>query len=415
MKRFDTMKNSRCLVCENSIKPFCDFGDMPIANAFTTVNQPIDTLRFEMKVAFCDRCKMVQLTEQPSREEMFHENYAFFSSTSNYMVSHFEQLSSISISQYGLGEESLVVEIGCNDGILLQHFANRGIKALGVEPSSNVADVARTRGLEVIPSFFDAEVAKSIVKTKGKVDAIFSANVICHIPYIHSIFAGVEELLAEDGVFIFEDPYLGDILQKSSFDQIYDEHVFFFSCLSVTNLAHQHNLEVIDVTPLKTHGGSMRYTLARRGVRQISDRVDALKKVEVSMGMDSPEAYEKFSKSVNKIRDDLRALLTALKQDNKKVVGYGATSKSTTLLMYCGIGTDLIDCIYDTTPIKQNKYTPGSRVPVRAYEEFEHSDPDYVLLFAWNHREEIMAKEDAFMKNGRKWITYFPQVEVIPG
>ena len=243
----------------------------------------------------------------------------------------------------------------------------------------------------------------------------FSANVICHIPYIHSIFDGVETLLAEGGVFRFEDPYLGEIIQKSSFDQIYDEHVFFFSCLSVSNLAAMHNLEVIDVTPLKTHGGSMRYTLARIGERQVSNRVHALIETEKAMGMDTREAYDKFSSKVENISNDLVTLLATLKEQNKKVVGYGATSKSTTILNYAGIGPDLIECIFDTTPIKQNKYSPGVRIPVRPYEEFEAANPDYVLLFAWNHKNEIMEKEKDFMKSGKSWITYFPAVKVTPG
>jgi len=402
----------KCLICESEYEPFVDFGDMPIANAFATKEEIENEYTFPMKVGFCESCHMVQLVEQPDREKMFHENYAFFSSTSNYMKEHFKRFADSVSELQDLGENSFVVEVGSNDGIMLQNFVAGGVPCLGVEPSENVAKIAMDKGIEVVSEFFDRPLAEKISKTHQKADAILSANVMCHIPYMHSIYDGVKALLKENGVFIFEDPYLGEIIEKTSFDQIYDEHVFLFSALSVSYLANLHGLELIDVEPQITHGGSMRYTIAHKGVKTASKNVATLIEQEIELGLDNKQSYLGFTESVNKIRDDLIELLTKLKNDGKKVVAYGATSKSTTVTNYFGITPDLVECIYDTTPIKQNKLSPGAHIPVLPYDQFRESNPDYVLLFAWNHATEIMKKERDYMGSDRHWITYIPKVKV---
>ncbi len=404
---------SKCLICDSEYSSFVDFGVMPIANAFATKEQIKNEYTFPMKVGFCGNCNMVQLVEQPDREKMFHENYAFFSSTSNYMKEHFKLFSNSVSELQDLNENSFVVEVGCNDGILLENFIIENIPCLGVEPSENVAQVAMEKGIEVIMKFFDRPLAEHILQSHQKADAILSANVMCHIPYIHSIYDGVKTLLKEDGVFIFEDPYLGEIIEKTSFDQIYDEHVFLFSALSVNYLANMHDLELVNVEPQITHGGSMRYTIGHKGVKIVSQSVINLIKKEKKLGLDKKQSYLNFTDNVNKIKNDLINLLTKLKNDGKKVVAYGATSKSTTVTNYFGITPDLVECIYDTTPIKQNKLSPGAHIPVLPYDQFRESNPDYVLLFAWNHATEIMKKESDYMGNDRYWITYIPNVKVI--
>ena len=403
---------AKCLISGSDYDHFIDFGEMPIANAFGSKEDMIDEYTFPMKVGFCEESKMVQLVNQPSRERMFHENYAFFSSTSDYMKKHFKKFASSVSELQSLSRDSLVVEIGSNDGIMLQNFLESNIPCLGIEPSKNVAKVASDKGIDVITEFFDMQLAESIVQTHGKADAILSANVMCHIPYMHSIYDGVKFLLKEDGVFIFEDPYLGEIIEKSSFDQIYDEHVFLFSALSISHLANMHDLELIDVEHQITHGGSMRYTIAHKGAKKVSENVVNLIDKERKLGLDNQEAYSSFSDDVDKIKNDLIALLTKLKAEGKKIVAYGATSKSTTVANYFGITPDLVECIYDTTPIKQNKYSPGVHIPVLPYEQFHESNPDYVLLFAWNHAIEIMKKEKDYMSNGKHWITYIPEVKI---
>jgi len=402
----------KCLICDSEYQPFVDFGEMPIANAFATKEEMNNEYTFPMKVGFCESCNMVQLVEQPDREKMFHDNYAFFSSTSNYMQEHFKQFAHSVSNLQNLDKKSFVVEIGCNDGIMLQNFVTDKIPCLGVEPSKNVAEVATGKGIEVINQFFDQPLAEKITQTYQKADAILSANVMCHIPYMHSIYDGVKTLLSDDGVFIFEDPYLGEIIEKTSFDQIYDEHVFLFSALSISHLAKMHDLELINVEPQVTHGGSMRYTIAHKGVKAVSQNVTNLIEKEKNLGLDSAQAYTGFTDSVNKIRDDLIELLNKLKKDGKKVVAYGATSKSTTVTNYFGITPELVECIYDTTPIKHNKLSPGAHIPVLPYKQFRESNPDYVLLFAWNHAVEIMKKEQDYIGNDRHWITYIPEVRV---
>lgn len=401
-----------CLVCNSEYQPFVDFGQMPIANAFATRDEAENEYTFPMKVGFCENCKMVQLVEQPDREKMFHENYAFFSSTSNYMKNHFKRFSESVISLQNLNKNSFVVEIGCNDGIMLQNFMTNKIPSLGIEPSKNVAQVARDKGIEVVTEFFDESLAELILHDHKKADAILSANVMCHIPYMHSIFQGVRKLMDDDGVFIFEDPYLGEVIEKTSFDQIYDEHVFLFSALSISFLANMHDLELIDVEPQITHGGSMRYTIAHKGKKNVSKNVLDMIAREKNIGLDKQETYKGFTDSVNDIKKDLIELLTKLRADGKKVVAYGATSKSTTVTNYFGITPELVECIYDTTPIKQNKLSPGAHIPVLPYEQFRESNPDYVLLFAWNHATEIMEKEKNFMGKNRHWVTYIPKVMV---
>ena len=404
---------SKCLICDSEYSSFVDFGVMPIANAFATKEQIKNEYTFPMKVGFCGNCNMVQLVEQPDREKMFHENYAFFSSTSNYMKEHFKLFTNSVSELQDLNENSFVVEVGCNDGILLENFIIENIPCLGVEPSENVAQVAMEKGIEVIMKFFDRPLAEHILQSHQKADAILSANVMCHIPYIHSIYDGVKTLLKEDGVFIFEDPYLGEIIEKTSFDQIYDEHVFLFSALSVNYLANMHDLELVNVEPQITHGGSMRYTIAHKGIKTVSQNVIKLIDQEKKLGLDKKQSYLGFTDNVNKIKNDLINLLTKLKNDGKKVVAYGATSKSTTVTNYFGITPDLVECIYDTTPIKQNKLSPGAHIPVLPYDQFRESNPDYVLLFAWNHATEIMKKESDYMGHDRHWITYIPNVKVI--
>ncbi|RDX35477.1 methyltransferase domain-containing protein [Arcobacter sp. HD9-500m-PIT-SAG03] len=405
---------NKCLVCDSEIEKFIDFGKQPIANGFLTKKKLKDEYFFKMEVAFCSNCKMVQLVEQPNKEQMFHENYAFFSSTSEYMKYHFQDFANSVIALQSLDKDSFVVEIGCNDGIMIQNFMQKDIKHLGVEPSKNVAQIAKDKGINVTTEFFNIELAHTSVVKYGKADAILSANVMCHIPYIHSIFEGIEELLKNDGIFIFEDPYAGDIVKKASFDQIYDEHTFLFSVMSVSYLANMHKLEVIDVEHQITHGGSMRYTLAHQGYKDISENVEKQIQKERDLGLDTLRSYLEFTQRVLIVKNDLIKLLDRLKDEGRKVVAYGATSKSTTVTNFFGITQEHVTSIYDTTPTKHNTFSPGAHIPVLPYEEFRNSKPDYVLLFAWNHAKEIMEKEKEYMKyNNIKWITYVPTIKVV--
>jgi methylation protein EvaC len=236
---------------------------------------------------------------------------------------------------------------------------------------------------------------------------------MCHIPYLHSVVAGICILLKPDGVVIFEDPYLGDIIEKTAYDQIYDEHAFYFSVSSISYLFAQHGLEVVDIIPQNVHGGSMRYVIAHQGTRPVSEAVKLQQAREEVMCLHRPEPFDGLRRAIESSRHDLVTLLRDLKRRGKRVVGYGATSKSTTVTNYCGIGPDLVEFISDTTPIKQGKYSPGTHIPVRPYQDFIAHYPDCALLFAWNHAEEIIAKEQRFIERGGKFIVYVPSVRVV--
>lgn len=407
-------KVSACRVCGTSIQPFMSFGRMPIANGFLNAGEVDDEYFFELAPAFCERCCMFQLIEQPDPEKMFHSQYAFYSSTSRYMQAHFERFATSVMAGPLTGRtDPFVVELGSNDGIMLQHFQRRGIRHLGVEPSVNVADVARARGIATVSEFFGNALAQRITREHGPADAVIAANVMCHISDIFGVANGVRQILKEDGVFIFEDPYLGDMISKTSYDQIYDEHVFIFSATSISNAFAPHGLELIDVQPQTTHGGSMRYVLARQGSHPTSSAVKETLVKEKELGLEKVETYSRFRQNCERSRTDLRDVLETARRGGKRVVGYGATSKSTTVINFCGITPEHIEFISDTTPIKQDKLSPGAHIPVRPYSEFQSRYPDLALLFAWNHAAEIREKEQAFITSGGRWIVYVPQVGIV--
>jgi methylation protein EvaC len=386
---------------------------MPIANGFLTAEGFKDEYFFELAIGFCENCKMVQLVEQPERGKMFNENYAFFSGTSGAMAVHFKEFADHVMNNYLTPDNPFVVEIGSNDGIMLQHFKENNIRHLGVEPSANVAQVARDKGINTISEFFDESLAVNIVQKYGRADAFLGANVMCHIPYLHSVIEGIKILLKDDGIAMFEDPYMGNVIENTSYDQFYDEHVFLFSLLSISYLFGQHDMEIIDVEPQWSHGGSMRYVIARKGTLPVSKTVSEYLEKEKALGLNEPLVYERFKRNCEDSKDALTYLLKEIKKEGKRVIGYAATSKSTTILNYCGIGPELIEFISDTTPIKQGKFSPGAHIPVRPYEEFLAKYPDYALLFAYNHAKEIMAKEQKFMASGGRWIIYVPEVKVL--
>lgn len=405
---------NRCRVCDAPIGAFMSFGRMPIANGFLKAEEIAQEYFFELAPAFCEACTMVQLVVQPAPDKMFHEQYAFFSSSSRYMQTHFEGFANSVVAGTLAGRpDPFAVELGSNDGIMLRHFKAKGMRHLGVEPSANVADVARGNGINTISAFFNPKLADEIVAQYGRADAALAANVMCHIPDFPGVAAGMQRLLKPDGVFIFEDPYLGDMIAKTSYDQIYDEHVFIFSVHSVSRAFAMHGFELVDVAPQITHGGSMRYTIAPKGSRPVSAKVHEVLAAEKARGLDRTETYLQFKQNCFTSRERLMQVLNDLKARGKRVVGYGATSKSTTVTNFCGITPEHVEFISDTTPIKQGKLSPGAHIPVKPYADFARAYPDYALLFAWNHTTEIREKETAFVAAGGQWIEYVPEVKIV--
>jgi 2-polyprenyl-3-methyl-5-hydroxy-6-metoxy-1,4-benzoquinol methylase len=403
-----------CRVSKTPISPILDFGKQPLGNGFLTAEKFDQEYFYPMRIGFSEESKLVQLLDQPDAQQMFHENYAFYSSTSIFMGIHFKEFARFVMnSGYLVDSDPFVMELGCNDGIMLKHFAEADIQHLGIEPSRNVADVANKQGVRTLSEFFNAELTDRILRGYGQVDAFLAANVLCHISDITGVVSGIKKLLKPTGVVVFEDPYLGDIIEKTSYDQIYDEHVFLFSAHSVQYLFNKYGMELIDLQPQKTHGGSMRYVLSHQGVYPVNDTVPLTLQKEKNQGLNKIKTFHHFCEKVSQSRSELISLLQVLKTQGKRVVGYGATSKSTTILNYCGIGAETIEYISDTTPIKQGKFSPGMHIPIKPYDEFQNNPPDYAMLFAWNHAEEIIAKEQKFLKSGGKWITHVPQVRIL--
>lgn len=402
----------RCLVCATPITPFMTFGPMPLGNGFRRSDDRSPEYRFEMEPAVCPNCTTFQLVRQPAPEQMFHGDYAFFSGTSRRMGEHFAGFAA-SVRKELREPDPLVVELGSNDGIMLRNFAQWGIRHLGVEPSANVAAAARQAGVNTVVAFFAPDTARTIKAEHGQASAVLAANVMCHIPTINAIAEGIELLLAPEGMLVFEDPYLGEVLEKTTYDQIYDEHTFLFSVHSVNAIFGRVGMEVFRTEPQWTHGGSMRYWLCRRGERPVEKSVADVLAREAALGVAHAATYDRFRRSCEAQREALVGLLRKAKAEGKRVVGYGATSKSTTIMNYCGIGPELVEFITDTTPIKQGKVTPGTGVQVKPHADFVARYPDYALLFAYNHAQEIMEKERGFVDAGGKWITYVPEVKIL--
>ncbi len=407
-----TNEAAACRACGSPMTPFMRFGRMPVANAFVTEDQFAREYFYELAAALCAPCGMFQIVDHPDPAQMFHDSYAFFTRTSKGMVAHFRTYAEWVAERFLKKPDAFVVEVGCNDGALIENFATGGLRHLGIEPSANVAAVANRHGVRTRVAFFDPETARAVRASDGPADAIVAANVICHIPNIRGVAEGVATLLAPHGVFAFEEPYLGAMIAKASYDQIYDEHVFIFSARAVAAVFAPFGLELIDTVPQATHGGSMRYVLGRKGAHSVSPSVARTLAEEGRQGLHLAATYDEFRRRCERNRDELVGLIRDLRRQGQRVVGYAATSKSTTVLNYCGLGPHDIEFISDTTPLKQGKFTPGSHIPVRSPEAFADPYPGFAVLFGWNHETEILGKEKAFAAAGGRWIKFVPEVRL---
>ncbi len=384
-----------------------------MADGFLQPSQFANEFFYELAVGMCESCTMVQLIDEVPNERIFHKEYPYRSSGSMAMRAHFENIAKRFIDHELKGHGKFIVEIGSNDGIMLRVIARNGIRHLGVEPCDDLAELASANGLRVLNEYFDESSAAEIAATQGRADVIFAANTFSHISHIDSVLRGVDRLLSDAGVFVVEDPYFLDIVDNTAFDQIYDEHIYFFTARSMVAMVARQGFELVDCERIAVHGGEVRYTIARAGARTPTGAVEAMLEMERQRGLAEIATVDEFAASVARRRDELVALLKDLNGQGKRIVGYGATAKSATVMNYCGIDQDLIRFVCDNTPAKQGRYTPGSHVPVRPPEAFAKSDADYALLFAWNHAAEIMEKETWFREAGGRWILYVPEVRVV--
>ena len=385
-------------------KEFLDLGKQPIANGF--LPSKIDNeFFFNLKVGFDEDTKLITQMQYVDPPLMFNENYAYRGSMSKTMKEHFKNLSEI------LPYKTNILEIGSNDGVFLNNFTSEEI--IAVEPCSNFALETKKLGYTTYANFWDSELSNTIKENHGLKDIIFSANCICHIPNLDDAFSAVNNLLSENGIFIFEDPSLLQMVNKNSYDQIYDEHPHIFSVIALDNLLKRNGLEIIKVENLPVHGGSNRIYAMKKGKSTPDSSVQNNKSLERILGLDKLETFIRFAEKVKQSKVDLVRLLKKCKEEGKKVISYGATSKSTTVFNYCGIDTNLIDYIVDTTPEKQNKLSPGMHIPIIPPEEGFNDTVDFAYLGAWNFLKEISEKELEYLKRGGRFITHVPTVKLI--
>lgn len=410
-----------CKICNGNLKKFISFGKMPVANAFLR-KEDLEKNEFfyDMEVGFCENCKMVQMInivpydKYIIPDKMGKRNYAYFSSTSKFMEIHFAEIAN-EIEEKFLDYNSKILEIGSNDGIFLKNFNQH--KILGIEPSENVAEIAINKGIPTITEFFTDNLAKKIKNEKGGFRVVFAANVTLNIIDLHDFIRGITTLLDDKGVFITEEPYIIDILEKNAYDQIYDEHIWYFSLTSLSNLFKVYDMEIFDAKREEVHGGSMRVYVCKKGNYEKTERLKKYLEEEKRKKIDFIEGYLEFAKRVEENKRKFSNLIYNLKNEGKKIVGYGAASKGTIVQNYCNLGNDLIDYISDSTEFKQGLYTPGKHIPIVNpevfYNDFNNNKVDYAIIFAWNHAKEIIEKEQEFLKNGGKFILFFPEPQII--
>jgi SAM-dependent methyltransferase len=391
-----------------------DLGMSPLCESFLPEMQlGMPESYYPLHVRVCDACWLAQLPEFVSPAHIFTE-YAYFSSYSTSWVAHAKAYCEVVRSRLGLCSNSLVVELGSNDGYLLQHFLALGQRVLGVEPAANVAEAAVGKGVPTRVAFFGSEVAREVVAEHGRADLIVANNVLAQVPQLNDFVAGMACLLAPDGVITIEVPHLGRLIAENQFDTIYHEHFSYFSLLTVRRIAATSGLVPIDVEMLPTHGGSMRVYLAHRGSeRAVAARVGNLMAEEQRNGLESVSGYADFAERVRGTKRNLIAALIAAKKDGKRICGYGAPGKGNTLLNYCGIGPDFLDFTVDRNPYKHGLYTPGQHIPIKPVEALDAAKPDYILILPWNLKQEIVEQMRHVGTWGGKFIVPIPETVII--
>ena len=395
----------KCKITGEKISPFMSFGKMPLANGFLKKEEFEKEFFYQMEVGFSEKLSLFQLNDFPNPEKMFNKEYPFYTGSSSYMKFHFKDYADWIKKNY-LKNNSKLIEVGSNDGTFLKNFVNTDIEYVGFEPSENVANEAIKNNINTRNVFFNKKNIEDLKNFKGNTNVISAANVICHIPNLNDLISAVDILLSKKGVFVFEEPYMGSMFSKVSYDQIYDEHIFMFSITSIKKIFELCGFDLIDVIPQITHGGSMRYVVARKNQHQIKTSVINGLKIEIEKKLNDIESCLKFKQECEKSKKRTIESLKKYKNMNKSIAGYAATSKSTTILNYCNIDSNIIDFICDTTEDKIGKYSPGMHIPIESMSYFKNQLPDVAYLFAWNHKNEIFSKEADFLNKGGRWFSH---------
>ena len=409
------MNGECCRFCGTELKhTFADLGLSPISNEYLEVSQIQHGQHFyPLHVKVCEKCKLVQVGEYRKPQDIF-KDYKYLSSFSLSWLKHCSDYVDMITARLNLDSDSLVYEIACNDGYLLQYFLPKNIPVWGVEPAENVAEEAKKKGIDVEVEFWGADTAKEISLRHGKADLIIGNNVLAHVPDINSFVKGLEIALSEKGTITMEFPHLLKLMKYNQFDTIYHEHFSYLSLMAVNKIFGFNGLKIYDVEELSTHGGSLRIyaTHKENNDYEINKEVDRVLSEEKEYGMESIETYEKFDKQIQKIKFDSCKKLIELKNDGKKIVGFGAAAKGNTFLNYCGIGKEYIDFVVDSNIEKQGLYLPGTLIPIKSPEVIKEEKPDYIIFLPWNLKNELIEVLSYTREWGCKFITFIPEVEV---
>lgn len=401
-----------CRVCKGKdLVRILSLGEQPPVDNFIDEAHLDSEKRYPLDVYFCKTCNLVQLLDVVSEEELFHGDYAYFSSASKPLVDHFKAYAEAIKKEY-IKEGDLVVDIGSNDGILLQFFIDT-CRVLGIEPSGNVAEAARQKGIETLDGFFATNMSRQIVASHGKAKVISANNVFAHIDDLDEIVAAVKELLTDDGIFVSESHYLLDLIERMEFDTVYHEHLCYYSIKPLQRLFERFDMELFDVQRVHSHGGSIRVFARKKTGLPIKDSVVELRALDEQAGLYNLERFADFQRAAQAIKDQLVSLVRKFRDQGKVVTAYGAPAKGNTLLNFCGFTAHDLKYVTDTTPYKIGRLTPGSHIPVVSPDILKSETPDYILLLAWNYRDFILEKEKELRERGAKFIIPVPKVEIV--
>ena len=407
--------NAICRFCGGGLVEFIDLGMSPLCESFLTEDRLNSMEPFYPLTAYvCADCFLVQLQEYVAPERIFTE-YAYFSGYSDAWLDHARQYVEMIVGRYRLGPQSTVVELGSNDGYLLQFFVKKGVRVLGVDPAANVAKAAEARGVSTLVRFFSADTARELTGQGIQADLVVANNVLAQVPNLNSFVEGIGVLLRPGGVCTVEFPHLLKSIQGNQFDQIYHEHFSYFSAMTLSRVASAHRLRLFDVEELWTHGGSLRAHLCHVDdeAHPTSTAVSDLVRRERQAGLDGMRIYAEFAERIRATKRNLLAFLIDAKGRGKSIAGYGAPGKGNTLLNFCGVRTDFIDYTVDRNPYKHGRYLPGTHIPIFAPERIAETKPDYILILPWNLKDEIMAQLAYVRGWGAKFVIPIPELAVV--
>ena len=403
---------SRCRSCgAGGLRTFLSLGKMPLTDAYVQPERAHEPeARYPLDVAFCSKCSLVQILHVVAPEQIFLE-YSYYSSVSRTLLDHSRLHAQELIARRHLGPDSLVVEIASNDGYLLQNFADAGIPVLGIDPAAGPARAAEAIGIPTLQEFFTSELAARLRSEGRQADVLLANNVLAHVPDPNDFVAGISILLREDGIAEVEAPYMKDLIDELQFDTIYHEHLSYFSVTAAKFLFERHGLSLNSLRHFPIHGGTFRFGLGRSV--DVSDAVQALLIEDQAAGLTGFDYYRDFGRRVTRLQKQLRKLLLELRAAGKHIAGYGAAAKGTILLNSSGIGSDVIDFVADRSPHKQGRLMPGVGIAISPPERIMEEMPDYILLLAWNVKDEIIKQEAAYLERGGRFIVPIPRPVVL--